>query len=347
MKVWIGICLLWFVGRMAFAAGFSQDHLHEVSSVNSVNFEAISSALIEARNAEVQRRLSDGDKTSSILKMINSYHSPEELIRGPLSREVLPIPAPSLYLGKFEMLIYTTLVQREYYPEVRVIYDIAEDMRAAVSQSGFVISHKERKEAQKACFSKSDFSRTCLIENSLREALSYEVEVSLKENQIAANAQPIINALIELLSREAQGSVFHRDNFHSDGAEFWLAKKSPQELLSLCISQGGEFEVEDLADGSRCKKIISQKLLDKENMSPFMKESVLRHVLGPFSIFKELINSFLEGPLEDKPYCFPGRYHFSCMQRKIAENLREWKPFSDFSAKEKNQLINGLAKNWD
>lgn len=342
MKIWIGICLLWFVGRVAFAGPHAELYAPKV-----INFTALGQALEEGKAHRVEHAYQHLDFTTSITSLIKRYQTPEELMRGPLSPDVLPVPRSSVYLTNYETKVYVTLMQREFYPQVRVIYDVTEDLRAAVSERGYVLNHDERKAAQENCFRQGDFSKRCVIEKALRDALTEEVEASLEKNEILASSQKIVDSLMDLLAKENGASVIHNENFHSDGAAFWLEKKDPAHMLAQCLELGGKFDAEKLASGDHCRKVFLKNFLEKENMNASMKESVLRQILGPFSLLRRLQNSLLEGPMKNKPYCFPSRHYDSCLTRKIKEDLSEWSDDSAFRGADRASLIRALVKNWD
>ncbi len=345
MKIWIGICLLWLMGRVALATDVT--FTQEVES--HVAFDSISRAAQAVEGLVASHENSEKDQTKNILKALNSYRSTGEFLRAPLSDKLLPVPAPKVSLNRFEKSVYKVLAQRTLYPYVRVIYDLSGELKQRLINQTYLLSREERIAHQKSCFIKFDYSKECIVRSSLEEDILSSLHSSLRAHQIKAQASKLLKAVISILSQEGSSTTFHNANFLADASMNWIKGHSGGELLAKCLSEGGDFSLELIAKGSHCKKVFEKKLFNdgkKKKMDQALVKRIERSLFGPYSEFTKLKNSLLEEALPYSPLCFGGSRYTSCRFRKFKEHLRdEWSDFSELTTMEQSEIVKALVYN--
>lgn len=349
MKVWIGICLLWLMARVASASPIMTTSVApSQEDLGVFGYSKVQMSLSHIRPVKLSQM--DGDQLNAkVEKLISSYSTFEGLLRGPFADSNLEVPRPALRLNSKEIEVYNVLAQEKLYPEMRVVSAIIKSLKREILERGSLLPLKERALIQTECFSKNNYSFSCLlakgvtpkVESILREGISKEITSALDISRAT-------DALLEIIEEQSEESeslvVARKDAFTADAAHHWMNRHSVKSLLLKCISFPEPFTTQQLVGQSRCQKAF-QEDFSKSQLEGDTIHDIVSMLMNPYGVFKLMVDSLGESALKFRIVCLTSDV-YSCKWKRFDSRLEDWPYMNQFTLQEKRVLIRSLIRNW-
>lgn len=344
MKVWIGFCLVWLMVRVASAQTMTMSVIPTEGSLGVFGYSKVQLALQPVSKID-PASIDEEALGEKVVGLLKSYPTFEAFLRGPVRAENLGVPRPILPLSPRERVVYNILAQKRLYPEVRTLSEVIEVFRDEIENQDYLLSLKERGEAQKKCFARSDYSFECTLTAGLEDKVSELVSLGLKGNTQHRGKEAISRALMNLILSKESPTVTSKEAFLSDSAHHWLNKRTVGDYLLLCIDHPKTFKTYELMGRTRCQEALGS-LLEKEGVEEEAKRDVFSALFNPYGVFKLMLDSLSETVMKRNIYCFSDSDQV-CRRRKIAKRIEDWPYQGELSSRQIDRLVKAIALYWD
>lgn len=342
MKIWIGICLMWLMVRVVSAVPTSS--AFPASDLQSVDqgLKLFSSVRLALSDIPTRQITGDARESRSVLSIIKSYGSFEEIIRGPIPKDTLIIPEPLIPLTGLEQEVYRVLAVQYLYPEYRLVFEIGRLIHERVRKNGWFIDQVERAKAQDYCFKRKNLSQSCLLEQAFNPAIEAIIDSVNELYNAGLESKMVRKEIVNLINRKGADSVYFREGFIADGAHYYQAKYNTGFHISLCLTYPKRFYAWELVGRARCEGAFKSHFEEKFSMDKSIQIRVLKHLFDPYSYFQLSMVSLSEEVLDRGVLC----YNRSCVNRKITERMNEWTYRDLLDSAELRRVIHKISELW-